>query len=140
VAEHLFNELTRLAQSITAPADTVLFRRDAPSSAVYLVRKGSIALLWPDAEEADPMEVLGPGSIIGLPAALNGAYSVSARTVIDSELGVVSVGRVLELLECHPPLCRTAMRLMAQEIGQMRSLITQHSTAAGHVPPPGRLT
>ncbi|MFP5228256.1 MAG: Crp/Fnr family transcriptional regulator [Acidobacteriota bacterium] len=127
MAERLFNELNRLAEPLTSPADTFLFRRDASSTSVYLLQKGSIALLWPDAEDIDPMEVLGPGSIIGLPAALNGAYSVSAKSVIDSELGVVSAVRVVELLECNPDLCRVAMRLMGQEVGRMRSLITRYS-------------
>ena len=47
---------------------------------VYVVRTGDAALLWPDAEDAARMEIAGPGSVVGLPAAINGTYSVAAKT------------------------------------------------------------
>jgi CRP-like cAMP-binding protein len=72
--------------------------------------------LWPDDEAITPMEVLGPGSIVGLPAAINGSYSVTAKAVTDSELGLISAESALELLATVPGLCRTAMRMMSQEV------------------------
>ena len=128
MSETLFDELNLLARTLHAPAGTVLFRRDESSTSIYVVRTGTIALLWPDAEEAEPMEVLGPGTIIGLPAALNGTYSATAKTTTDSELGVVGVARVVDLLESNPAFCRTAMRLMGQEVARMRSLVAEHCT------------
>lgn len=128
MSETLLDELNLLARSLHAPAGTVLFRRDESSTSIYVVRTGTIALLWPDAEEAEPMEVLGPGTIIGLPAALNGTYSATAKTTTDSELGVVGVARVVDLLESNPAFCRTAMRLMGQEVARMRSLVAEHCT------------
>ena len=128
MSETLLDELNLLARSLHAPAGTVLFRRDESSTSIYVVRTGTIALLWPDAEEAEPMEVLGPGRIIGLPAALNGTYSATAKTTTDSELGVVGVARVVDLLESNPAFCRTAMRLMGQEVARMRSLVAEHCT------------
>lgn len=80
-------------------------------------------MLWPDAEETAPMEVLGPGSVIGLPAALNGSYSVTAKSLLDSELGIIGADRVIELLECNSDLCGIAMRMMGQEVARMRSSI-----------------
>ena len=126
MADAIFDELNGRANSASFPAGTFLFRRDQVSPSVYVVRRGKIALLWPDAEETSPMEVLGPGSIIGLPAAINGSYSVAAKAVIDSELGVISAGRVIELLETVPGFCRTAMRMMSQEVARMRSSIAEH--------------
>lgn len=127
MSESLFDELDRLAMTLTSPAGSFLFRRNQRSASVYLVRKGSIALLWPDPEETIPMETLGPGSIIGLPAALNGSYSVTAKSMTASELGVVSTERAIELLEFNPGLCRIAMRLMGQEVARMRSAIKRRS-------------
>lgn len=92
----------------------------------YVVLSGNIALLWPDAEEAVPMEVLGPGSIIGLPAALNGTYSVTAKAIVDSEVGVISAARVLDLLECNPAFCRRAIRMMSREVAKLRSSTAEH--------------
>ena len=132
MADELFNQLNRLANSTSAPAGTLLFRRDEPSRFVYLTRSGSIALLWPDGEEASPMEVLGPGSIVGLPAAINGSYSVTAKAATNAELGVICADCVLESLASDPALCRTAMRMMSQEVARMRSLVAEHCTHMEH--------
>ena len=128
MADELFDGLNRLASSTFIAAGTLLFRRDEASVCVYVVRSGEIALLWPDAEETTPMEVLGPGSIIGLPAAINRTYSVTAKAITDSELGFVSADRALELLASAPALCRAAMRMMSQEVARMRSSIAERCT------------
>jgi len=126
MTDQLFDGLNRLASSATVPAGAVLFQRDEPSRYVYLVRRGNVALLWPDAEETTPMEILGPGSLIGIPAAINGTFSVTAKAVTDSEVGVISADRLLELLATTPVLCRAAMRMMSQEVARMRSSIAEH--------------
>lgn len=128
MADELFDQLSRLASSTFALAGTVLFRRDEPSKSVYMVRSGRVALLWPDAEETTPMEVLGPGSILGLPAAINGTYSATAEVVADSELGAIYADCVVELLATAPSLCRTAMQMMGLEVARMRSSIAEHCT------------
>jgi len=126
MTDELFEGLNRLASSTSVPAGTLLFLRDEPSRCVYVVRSGKIALLWPQTEETTPMEFLGPGSIIGLPAAINGIYSATAKALTDSELGFISAERVLELLASDPALCRTSMRMMSQEVARMRSSIVEH--------------
>lgn len=130
--ELLFDELNRLARALSSPAGAVLFRRDEPSSSIYIIRRGAVALLWPDADETTPMEVLGPGSIIGLPAALNGSYSVTATAIIDSELGIINAAHIIEVLEANPALCRIALKLMGQEVARMRSLIAECGTQVRH--------
>ena len=74
------------------------------------------------------MEILGPGSLIGIPAAINGTYSATAKTLTDSDLGFISAERVLELLASDPALCRATMRMMSQEVARMRSSIVEHCT------------
>jgi len=128
MADELFEELDRIAMSAAVPAGTLLFQCDEPSRYVYVVRSGNIALLWPDAEETSPMEVLTPGSTVGLPAAINGTYSVTAKAAIDCELGMITADRVVELLAAHPAVCRAAMRMMSQEVARMRSSIAEHCT------------
>lgn len=126
MTDALFDGLNRLASSTSVPAGTLLFLRDEPSRCVYVVRSGKIALLWPDTEETTPMEFLAPGSIIGLPAAINGTYSATAKALTDSELGFISADRVLDVLGSDPALCRAAMRMMSQEVARMRSSIAEH--------------
>lgn len=127
----LFDQLNGLATPVSLKSGTVLFRRDEPSRSVYVVRSGRIGLLWPDAEESVPMETLGPGSIIGIPAAINGTYSVTAKALMDSDLGIVSAARFLEVLESDPVLCRMALRLMGQEVARTRSSIAEHCLVSG---------
>ena len=59
---------------------------------------------------------------------MNGTYSVTAKALVDSELGLISAARVLELLETVSGLCRTAMRMMSEEVARMRSSIAEHCT------------
>ncbi|HKO20587.1 MAG TPA: hypothetical protein VJU82_17055 [Acidobacteriaceae bacterium] len=108
MADELFDELTALANTTSAPAGTCLFRQDEPSTSVYVGRSGNIALFWPDAEEAVPMEVL------------------TGKAIIDSEVGVISAARLLDLLEGNPAFCRTAMRMMSREVARLRSSTAVH--------------
>ena len=128
---NLFDHLKQLARPISLPAEAVLFRRDEPSQAVYVVQSGCIALLWPDLEDSAPMESLGPYSIIGLPAAINGICSLTAKAAVDSELGIVAAVRVMELLESHPALCREALKLIGREVARTRSSIAEHCSLTG---------
>jgi CRP-like cAMP-binding protein len=78
------------------------------------------------------MEFLGPGNVVDLPAAINGTYSVTAKAAIDSELGMITADRVIELLAARPALCRVAMRRMSQAVARMRSSIAEHCCHMDH--------
>jgi CRP/FNR family cyclic AMP-dependent transcriptional regulator len=123
----LFAELDALAIPVTVPKGAILFRSGDPASAVYFVRKGTIVLAWAGRDDVHPMDTLGPGSIIGLPAALNGQYSITARTLVESELGYIPVAVFTELLEGNPKLMKSATKLLGQEVARMRSLLTSVS-------------
>jgi CRP/FNR family transcriptional regulator len=123
----LFTELNAVAISARMPNGSVVFQNGDPGSAVYLIRWGRIALVWTDANDVIPMDLHGPGHILGLPAAFNGAYSATAKALEDSELGFVPAERVLAMLECNPSLMQAAVRLLGQEIARMRFL-------AGNIP------
>jgi CRP-like cAMP-binding protein len=120
----LFAELNAAAISATMPRGSVLFQNGDPGSAVYLVRSGRVALVWSDQNDVVPMDLHGPGRILGLPAALNGHYSATAKVVEDSELGVVPSDRVLAMLATNSSLMQAAIRLLGQEVARMRSLIS----------------
>ena len=64
--------------------------------------------------------------MIGLPAALNGTYTATARASEDAELGMVPANRVLEMFAIDKELCCVAMRLMGREIAGMREML-KHS-------------
>lgn len=118
----LFEKLDALAATMLVPVGATLFRLDQIVTGAYTVRKGKIALIWTDSDGVTPMDSLGPGSIIGLPAVLNGEYSVSARAVEASELGFVSVSQVLDLLTIDREMLQAVTALLAVEVSRMRDL------------------
>jgi CRP-like cAMP-binding protein len=128
----LQTELDRLASNISLPAGAVLFRCGDPASGVFLVRKGSVRMSLDDAEGVFPERLFGPGDILGLPAALTGHYSLSARIAEAAELGYVPAPLVNSLLECSPRLCLLATRVMSAEIARMRAALRDGVHVAVH--------
>jgi CRP-like cAMP-binding protein len=88
---------------------------------VYIVRSGKIVLVWMAPDHVYPMDTVGPGSIVGLPAALNGEYSVTAKAVEDSDLGYIAAEQVIAMLESSPRLALAAMKLTVQEAARMQT-------------------
>jgi CRP/FNR family transcriptional regulator len=120
----LFAELDAVAIAAPMPKGSVIFQNGDPGSAVYLIRSGRIALVWSDKNDVVPMDLHGPGRILGLPAAFNGNYSATAKALEDSELGFVPSDRVLAMLENNPSLMQAAVRLLGQEVARMRSMVS----------------
>jgi len=116
----LVRQLDELAIAMPLARGSLVFRCGAPVSAVYIVRSGKIVLVWRGPDHVYPMDALGPGSIIGLPAALSGEYNVTAKAVEDSELGYVPVSQVIAMLESSPRLAHAAMKLTAREAVRMQ--------------------
>jgi CRP-like cAMP-binding protein len=75
----LVKQLDELAISMPVSRGSLIFRCGAPVSAVYVVRSGRIVLVWMGPDHVYPMDALGPGSIMGLPAALSGEYNVDGE-------------------------------------------------------------
>jgi|ERR1700683_5124494 CRP-like cAMP-binding protein len=117
---NLVKELDELAIPMAVARGSLVFRCGAPVSAVYTVRRGKIVLVWMGPDHVYPMDALGPGSIMGLPAALSGEYNVTAKAVEDSELGYVPVGQVIAMLESSPRLAQAAKKLTAKEAFRMQ--------------------
>lgn len=128
----LERELDRLASSVSMPAGAVLFHCGDVASAVFLIRKGSVRMALENARGVFEDRLVGPGEIVGLPAALTGHYSLSARVVEDAELGYVPAPLVNSLLECSPRLSLLATRVMSAEIARMRSALRDGVHVAVH--------
>jgi CRP-like cAMP-binding protein len=130
----LLRELDAIAIATFVEKGSFVFSSGDPASAVYVVRSGKIALIWPDSNEVYPMDTFGPGTIIGLPAALNGEYSATARAVEKSALGFVPADRVMDLLERNPGHMHATMRLLALEVARMRELTANAPGRKGRHP------
>lgn len=119
----LIMALDRVAIQSSVKAGTVLFRSGDPVSAVFLTRRGRLAFEWTVTNGVIQLEFTGPGHIAGLPAALNGTYSVTARAADDCDLGFIPTAWVIELLERDSDLSKAASELVAQEAVRMRSMM-----------------
>ena len=119
---NLFTKLDGHAITVQVQAGAMLFRRGDPVIGAYTMRKGRIALIWTSKNGVNPMDVLRPGAILGLPAVLNGEYSLSAKAVEDCELGFLPVQRVVDLLSMDQGMLQEVTKLLASEVARMREL------------------
>jgi|HubBroStandDraft_5_1064220.scaffolds.fasta_scaffold385571_2 CRP-like cAMP-binding protein len=123
VCSELITALDQNATESFAKAGTVLFRCGDSVSAVYLVRRGRLALEWASGNRLIQLDFAGPGRIVGLPAALNGTYSLTASAVEDTELAFIPSQWVIELLEGDWRLSLAATRMVSREVVRMRSML-----------------
>ncbi|HKO13223.1 MAG TPA: Crp/Fnr family transcriptional regulator [Acidobacteriaceae bacterium] len=114
-------ELDRIASAVAMPSGTLLFRCGDPVSGVFVIHRGAVTMYIEAPGSPWLTKTLGPGDIAGLPAALTGTYSLSARVSEDAELGFISASQVSALLERSPHLCLVAARTMSDEIARMRA-------------------
>lgn len=82
---------------------TVLFKKDEPAFALFVIHRGSVALSnsnWEEGLEGCTMSVAG--EILGLSAIVaEEGYPASARTLEFSEVGVISRADFLDFMATH---------------------------------------
>ncbi len=125
----LVQKLEELAVDASVSRGSLLFHSGTPASAAFVVRSGRVALVWAASEKVYPMCVRGAGSVLGLAAALNGEYSVTAKAVDDCEVGYVPAERVVALLQANAHLAFAAMRMTALESARMREIAAEPKSA-----------
>jgi len=114
-------ELRRLSSILNRRKGTFLFQRGDPGIGVFLIRKGKVSLRLGGGKLL-PSRVLGPGSIVGLPATLAGpACSLTAEVTEDAELNFVPRPDFLALMAKEAHLCLQVMNLLSKEIASLRS-------------------
>ena len=117
-------ELDAIAVPVPLAMGEILFQAGDPGEGAYVVRTGRVALTLSDNGKVYQMGALGPKSILGLPAVLNGSYSLSAMALEDSTFGYIPNSRVVDLLNYFPRLLSEASKMLAQELARVRPMIT----------------
>ena len=103
---------------------SVLFRAGQPVRGAFLVRSGRVRMSL-DHSTLCPARTVGSGGIIGLPATFSGEpYSLTAQVQTDCKLDFVPRARLLRLLRNNPELGFQIVRLLSEEIFQMRTAAT----------------
>jgi CRP/FNR family transcriptional regulator, cyclic AMP receptor protein len=110
-------ELELATSSISLPAQTPLFRQGQDARWLYLICGGYMKLTACGRGEREMIvRVAGPGSVLGLYAALaHGAYEVSAASLTAAQLRTLERARFLAFLRTHKQAQMRAVQCICQE-------------------------
>jgi CRP-like cAMP-binding protein len=106
------------------PPPHFLFRDDAESVGVFLVRKGEVQTGVRNLPKLD--RVLSAGSLMGLPAAFTGRpYSLTAVAVVQSDIVHIQREEFLQLMRECPDRCRKATDVLGRELTFIQSALEE---------------
>jgi CRP-like cAMP-binding protein len=106
------------------PPAHVLFCEDGETAGVFLVLTGKVLMGVRDMPELD--RVFSAGSLLGLPATFTGRpYSLTAVTVVQSNIVHLSQEEFLQLMRERPDLCREATDLLGREVTFIQSALAK---------------
>jgi CRP-like cAMP-binding protein len=124
----LQSQLATIATRISEHAGTVLFRAGEPGRGAFLIRSGRVKMSLDGSSDLYPVRFLREGSLIGLPATFSGEpYSLTAEAVQDSDLYFVPRSELLNLLQNDPRTGYEIVRILSEEIFQMRKTYKRHN-------------
>ena len=130
--EELRRQLEVVGTTVESERGTFLFRRGDQVSGVFLIAGGTVRLGLEKDARAFPSRCLGPGAVIGLPAALSDStYSLTAEVVEDARLIFIPRDCLLNLLGETPSLCFHAMNLLSEELVETRQALERVHKRAG---------
>lgn len=118
----LASALEPIAQSIAAQPGDCVMTAGTPADGLYLVTSGTVRAHLP-AEDGRGLvcRILGPGSLLGLPAAMCAkSYQFTAEAVDHVSLRFVETAAFNEMLRQHPELCMQVLGMMGDELNQLR--------------------
>ena len=100
----------------------LLFRAGEQARGAFLVKRGKVQLQLEGAAELYPTRMLGPGSLVGLPATVSGEpYSLTAEAVQDCQLDFIARKDLLALLQNNTTAALQILQILSEEIYQMRN-------------------
>jgi CRP-like cAMP-binding protein len=123
IASKLYAHLGPMSIPTRKPKGTTLFRAGEPAKGAFVIRSGQIRLSLGEAPSVYPSRVLGPGTVIGLPASFSGEpYSLTAKTEKDCCVDFIPRARLLSLFRENPEISYEIVRILSEEISDMRQV------------------
>lgn len=121
ISADLQKELSAIAIPVRKAKGALLFRTGQAAKGAYLIRSGQVKLTLDEGPGRYPSRVLGPGAVVGLPATFSGEpYSLTAQAAKDCRLDFVPRARMLKLLQTNPIAGFQVVRILSEEIFQIR--------------------
>jgi CRP-like cAMP-binding protein len=124
VSEELKSSLHAAGSTLRYPAAHVLFHEDADSIGVFLICAGKVRMSVRGLPDLD--RDFAAGSLLGLPSTFTGRpYSLTAVTLIESDVLHVPTSEFLELMRERPKLCREATDILGREVTFIQSALAE---------------
>ena len=119
----LRKRLQLVARPMRKPKGAVLFQGGQPCRGAFLIRSGRVELSLEGASHLYPARIVGAGSVVGLPAAFSGEpYSLTAKAKTACRLDFIPRAKLLDLIRRNPRPAFDVVRLLSEEIFQMRNV------------------
>ena len=124
VSDELKAGLESAGRKRELPPVHVLFREDGETAGVFLVLKGKVLMGVRNLPELD--RVFAGSSLLGLPATFTGRpYSLTAVTVVESDIVHLPREEFLQLMRERPDLCREATDMLGHEATFIQSALAK---------------
>jgi CRP-like cAMP-binding protein len=132
VDSELESKFVAKATSVTKRAGALLFKQGDSVNGLYILKAGKARLTLRSTNgHIHFEEVVEPGGLLGLPAAISGnPYSLTAEVVDDSELSYLSRQELVGLMQNDISLSMRLVELLSQEVRAMREIIARPTNSA----------
>lgn len=100
------------------PTGHTLFQQGSAATGVYLVETGAVRVLLPTGRsQKQLLEVVGPGSVLGLSESMTGErYRITAEADEQTTAVFIPRAQFLDFLREHCDFCIQVVRLLSEEL------------------------
>ena len=100
------------------PQGAALFHQGSAVAGVYLVESGEVRVLLPTGQNQEQLlEVVGPGSVLGLRKSMSGeTYRITAEAGDQTTAVFIPREEFLEFLREHGDFCMQVVRLLSEDL------------------------
>lgn len=118
----LQSALSEVASDLTFGPGQRLFSANAPARGIYLVRSGAVRAYLASGEGREIVNrVLGPGALLGVPAAMCAkSYQFTGEAITEARIGFVAISTFNDFLRTRPDLCMQVVTMMSDELVELR--------------------
>lgn len=118
LSKDLLRALQAMQSAQSFARGATLFQQGSTARGVYLVESGEVRILLPTGQQQKQLlEVVGPGSILGLSESMSGAsYRITAEAGDETTASFISRQEFLEFLREHNDFSMQVVRLLSEEL------------------------